>query len=156
MALRTAISNFALLALLLPLSLPLPLAIAQVQNHGACREADLARMCQTSLPEGFTFLKRFLANGQPTAQEFSYVFSKDTEYAISFCTAEGKPAAIKLTLYDAYHNPIFTNYDKKTKSYHQAVGYVSQSTGVVHLKLEPEQGVQPCLLVNIGFKTGVD
>lgn len=135
----------------------MPLALAQVQSVGTCRESDLVRMCQTSLPDGFTFLKRFLASSQPNAQEFSYVFSKDTEYAISFCTAEGKPVAVKMTLYDAYHNPIFNNFDKKTKSYHQVVGYASQSTGVVHLKLEPAQpGVQPCMLVNVGFRSGVE
>lgn len=144
MALRTA---FPLLALLLVLNI----SLAQV----ACREADLARVCQTSLPEGFTFLKRFLSTG-PQAQEFSYVFSKDTEYALSFCTPEGKPANIKLTVMDANHRPIFSNYDKRSKTYHQAIGYLSQSTGVMVLHLEPEPGAPTCLLLNIGFKTGVE
>ncbi len=145
MALKTALP---LLALLLVLNM----ALAQT----SCREADLARMCQTALPDGFTFLKRFLTTNQPQAQEFSYVFSKDTEYAISFCTPEGQPLAVKLTLLDAYRNPIFTNYDKKSKTYYQAIGYVSQSTGVVHLKLEHEKPGQPCFLVNVGFKSGME
>lgn len=145
MALKTA---FPLLAF----SLGLNLALGQAQV--ACREGDLARMCQTALPDGFTFLKRFLAPSQAQTQEFSYVFSKDTEYAISLCTPEGRPADVKLTLMDSYRNPIFSNYDKKTKTYYQAIGYMSQSTGVFHLKLEHQKPGQPCMLVNIGFKTG--
>lgn len=74
------------------------------QAEAQCNASQYAQDCIGKLGDGYTFLKSFQIDGQGGGKpkvEYSYVFSKDTQYTIRICTDGSDTDGIKVTLYDA-------------------------------------------------------
>ena len=125
-------------------------------------EAQMAAQCDDASAAGYTTLKTFLVELGAGSQEHSYILSKDTEYLFSLCTGAtaASESGITFTLLDAYYQPLLSNFDKKTKKHMAKIGYYSQSTGVVHFKIEHQTAKksakaklgQYCGVLNLSFR----
>jgi hypothetical protein len=107
--------------------------------------------CVSKLNGGYTFLKGYqMNNGSPKA-EYSYVFSKETNYMLAMCGKDGGSQNIAVTLYDSSNKQIATNFDKKSGKYYPAIIYNCKSTGIYYIKFISE--VTPeCFTGVLAFK----
>lgn len=118
-----------------------------------CNAGQYADACISELGEGFTFLKSFQIDGQGGNKqkvEYSYVFSKDTNYTIKICAPGGETDGIKVTLYDA-------NRTKKGSSYingslYRGFTYACPATGIYYITFEFEGSTNYCGGSVLGFK----
>ena len=89
--------------------------------------------CVAKLTGGYTFLKSYQIDKTCEQAEFSYVFSKDTNYMLSMCNKDGTQNIV-VNLYDANKKEIATNFDKKSGKFYPAIVYGCRSTGIYYIK----------------------
>ena len=66
--------------------------------------------------------------------EYSYVFSKSTNYMLVVCNADGTSKDVEVTLYDSQRKLLASNYDKTSNKYYGAIVYNCQTTGIFYIK----------------------
>jgi len=126
------------------------------QAKAQCNAGQYAESCISELGDGYTFLKSFQIDGrggQQTKVEYSYVFSKDTNYTIKICSPGGPAGTtdgIKVTLYDS-------NRTKKGSSYVngsllKGFTYPCPATGIYYITFEFEGSSNFCGGSVLGFK----
>src|SRR5690606_36719483 len=75
-----------------------------------CNSETLSSQCIPKLASGFNFLKSYkVERGGKEYVEYSYVFTKGTQYMINICGSEQNPDGIIVTLYDSKRNMVATN-----------------------------------------------
>lgn len=118
-----------------------------------CNTDGFTEQCLSSLEDGFTFLKSFKVDGQGGSKdkvEFSYVFSKDTDYYINICTGSASIDGIKVTLYDSNRKMVGTNY--ANGKFFGAVKYPCSATGIYYITFTFEGSSNHCGGSVLGFK----
>lgn len=109
--------------------------------------------CVQKISTGYTFLKTYKMEQIGTETEYSYVFSKDTNYMIAVCSSSGVDATVKVTLYDSARKEIASNFDKKSNKLYSVIAYQSKATGIYYLKYTPMgQNKTDCCVSVLGFK----
>ncbi len=109
--------------------------------------------CIQKFSDGYTFLKTYKMEQIGTETEYSYVFSKETNYMIAVCSSSGPEATVKVTLYDATRKEVASNFDKKSNKLYSVIAYQCKSTGIYYLKYTPvNQKVSECCVSVLGFK----
>lgn len=83
--------------------------------------------------------------------EYSYVFSKETNYMLVTCNKEGSSNNIVVTLLDSSKKPIASNYDASNDKYYSAIAYNCKATGVYYLKYT-FKGKPGCCVSVLAFK----
>ena len=122
-------------------------------GHAQCNTNTLVDECSGKLND-FTFLKSYKlteadANGEV---EFSYVFSKDTKYFLSFCDGSGGTPEIEVKLLDKNKKMIATNYLKKSGKYYPGIAYNCSATGIYYMSYKINNPSSKCSVSVIGFK----
>jgi hypothetical protein len=125
------------------------LALAQ------CDEKKLDESCKGQMTEGFTFIKSFtidpvkMENGK---LEYSYIFSKDTQYVLALCSMADKSGKdVAVALYDNNRNLLFNSAENKNEPLKKLI-YKCQTTGVHYLSFTFLNEKASCHQAQIGFK----
>ncbi len=102
-----------------------------------CDPENFIDKCNAKLAEGYTFLKSYSVEGAKATDskvEYSYVFSKDTNYLLTLCgNGSDMPANMVVTLYDSNRKKLASSYDKDNKRYLPAIGIRIAATGIYYL-----------------------
>jgi hypothetical protein len=102
--------------------------------------------CVAKVNGGYTFLKSYQIQISATGGkvEYSYVFSKETNYMLMMCNGGTNQSTI-VTLYDSNRKLIATNYDKVNNKVFPAIVYSCKATGIYYMTFsfldKPECGV---------------
>src|SRR5438045_6086189 len=87
------------------------LGLGKVQAQ--CNPDNLANECIPKLQSGFNFLKSYKVDGEGGAKEkieYSYVFTKGTQYMINLCSGSGSSTdGIVVSLFDSGRNKVATS-----------------------------------------------
>jgi len=118
-----------------------------------CGADAKANACISTLQNGFTFLKTFKVDGQAGARpkvEYSYVFSKDTQYFLNICNDGEDTDGIVVTMYDSKRQMISTNYNNG--KYYPALVYPCNATGIYYITFTFQESQNYCGGSVLGFK----
>lgn len=133
------------------LNLAFLLLLATVSN-AQCNPDGLAPACNAKLGD-FTFIKNYkidpakVVNG---VSEFSYVFSKDTQYFLSVCDGKSDSPKIEITLMDSNKKPLATNVDGG--KYYPGIAYKCTTTGIYYMSFNVSSAAEKCAVSALGFK----
>jgi hypothetical protein len=122
-------------------------------SNAQCSAADQANGCISSLQNGFTFLKTFKVDGHAGAKpkvEYSYVFSKDTEYFLNICNDGEGTDGIIVTMYDSKRQMVSTNFYKG--KFYPDLTYPCNATGIYYLTFTFQESQNHCGGSVLGFK----
>jgi hypothetical protein len=106
--------------------------------------------CVAKVNEGYTFLKTYQIQKVGDQMEYSYVFSKETNYMLVMCNGGGTQNII-VNLYDANRKLIATNYDKVNNKIFPAIVYKCQATGIYYMRFSFLDKPECCVSV-LAFK----
>ena len=109
------------------------LIFGTIQGKAQCNSSEFSQKCITKVQDGFTFLKSFEINPDKMSRdkiEYSYVFSKDTNYFLNVCS-EGDDNGIIVTIYDANRKVASTNY--VNNKFFPAIVFSCKSTGIYYI-----------------------
>lgn len=123
------------------------------QSNAQCDAESQAQSCVTKLKDGFTFLKTFKINGQGGAKnkvEYSYVFSKDTQYFLNICAPGENTDGIVVTMYDSKRQVVSTNYNNG--KYYPGIVYPCNATGIYYITFTFKESTSYCGGSVLGFK----
>ncbi|GHN00266.1 hypothetical protein WSM22_17550 [Cytophagales bacterium WSM2-2] len=123
------------------------------QGPKPCNPDGFASECIPKLSTGFNFLKSYKIDGEGGAKdkiEFSYVFTKGTQYMINLCTGETPPDGIVLTMFDSSRNRVITN--KVNGQVLTAISYACNATGIYYLQYTFDGSANKCGGSVVGFK----
>ncbi|MEM7550002.1 MAG: hypothetical protein AAF363_10015 [Bacteroidota bacterium] len=118
-----------------------------------CNAQSYSEECIGKLPSGFTFLKSFQVDGQGGAKskvEYSYVFSKDTQYSINICADGESTDGIVVSMYDSNRRRVMTNYIDG--NFYDGVQYPCKATGIYYITFTFEGSSKFCGGSVLGFK----
>src|SRR6478735_9711056 len=88
--------------------------------------------CVAKVNGGYTFLKSYQIATTGDKVEYSYVFSKETNYMLMMCNGGTNQNTI-VTLYDSNRKLIATNYDKVNNKIFPAIVYQCKATGIYYM-----------------------
>ncbi len=130
----------------------LSIGLSSYYMYADCTSEAFIDTCTGKL-KGFAFLKAYKVNskqakgGKPI--EYSYVFSKNTNYMLSVCNGEGGNMVVNL--YDKNRRLLATSFDKRTNKNYPALIYRCTATGVYYISFEFSGG-EGCGASVLGFK----
>jgi hypothetical protein len=107
--------------------------------------------CVAKLSNGYTFLKTYQMEQVGAQTEYSYVFSKDTNYMLVLCHKDGSTELAIVTLYDSNRKEIASNVEKKTGKRFPAIAYNCKATGIYYMKFTFSEASECCVSV-LAFK----
>lgn len=114
-----------------------------------CMDEKLKASC-SSLLNSYIFVKSFKVNTGST--EYSYVFSRGTNYVITVCDEAEANNKMVVELYDRAHKLVASSFDKKTGKQYAKIGYQCSATGVYYMKYSFKGGKPSCGVSVLGFK----
>src|SRR5262245_21618110 len=79
---------------------------------GQCDTETLTNACIPKLAAGFNFLKSYKIDSEGGAKdkvEYSYVFTKGTQYMINLCAAGNATDGLVVSLFDSNRNKVATS-----------------------------------------------
>jgi hypothetical protein len=118
--------------------------------NAQCNSETLSSQCIPKLASGFNFLKSYkVERGGKEYVEYSYVFTKGTQYMINICGSEQNPDGIIVTLYDSKRNMVATN--KVKDQYINAIAYPCNATGIYYIQYTFDES-SGCGGSALGFK----
>lgn len=114
-------------------------------------KCDTDNMLEQVVPslQPYNFMKKFDVTEKKT--EYSYVFSRDSEYKIMVAN-NGKDVKLILNLYDRNKKLISSNYLKSNKKIYPSVTYKCSATGVYYMESFFEDEKEGCGINVLGFK----
>ena len=121
--------------------------------NAQCAADAQANACISKLQDGFTFLKTFKVDGQGGAKakiEYSYVFSKDTQYFLNICSGGADTDGIVVTMYDSKRQMVSTNYNKG--KFYPGLIYPCNATGIYYITFTFQDSQNHCGGSVVGFK----
>ena len=120
---------------------------------GQCESDEFLDECAAPLGS-HTFIKSFNTkiNSKKEAKvEYSYVFSKGSEYMIILCDQKKAGNRMILNLYDRNHQLIASSYNRKTKKHYPDMAYPCSATGVYYIESSFEGSEGGCGVIILGF-----
>jgi len=119
---------------------------------GQCNADTFSNACIPKLGEGFNFLKSYKIDGESGAKdkvEYSYVFTKGTQYMINLCASGNSPDGIVVSLFDSNRNKVASS--KINGQLVSAIAYPCNATGIYYIQYTFDGGSK-CGGSALGFK----
>lgn len=127
--------------------------IASVGLNGQCNSDGFATACIPKLASGgFNFLKSYKVDGDGGKEkvEYSYVFTKGTQYMINLCANGAATDGIVVTIYDSGRNTVATS--KINGQIVNAIAYPCNATGIYYITYTFDGSSGKCGGSALGFK----
>jgi len=118
-----------------------------------CNPDNFANACIPKLASGFNFLKSYKVDGEGGAKdkvEYSYVFTKGTQYMINLCANGAATDGIVVTLFDSGRNKVATS--KINGQFISAIAYPCNATGIYYIQYTFDGSGDKCGGSALGFK----
>jgi hypothetical protein len=118
-----------------------------------CNPDNFANACIPKLASGFNFLKSYKVDGEGGSKdkvEYSYVFTKGTQYMINLCANGSATDGIVVTLFDSGRNKVATS--KINGQFISAIAYPCNATGIYYIQYTFDGSADKCGGSALGFK----
>lgn len=116
-----------------------------------CDSDNLANSCIPKLASGFNFLKSYKVDGQTKEKvEYSYVFTKGTQYMINLCANGSATDGIVVNIFDKERNKVATS--KINGQFISAIAYPCNATGIYYIQYTFDEPSAHCGGSALGFK----
>jgi hypothetical protein len=118
---------------------------------GQCNADALSTQCIPKLASGFNFLKSYkIEKGGKEYVEYSYVFTKGTQYMINICSPGTNTDGIVVSLYDSNRNRVASS--KVSGQFISAIAYPCNTTGIYYIQYTFDGSTSYCGGSALGFK----
>ncbi|MEQ8423071.1 MAG: hypothetical protein RIA63_00075 [Cyclobacteriaceae bacterium] len=120
---------------------------------GQCDSESLSNACIPKLTGGFNFLKSYKIDGDGGAKdkvEYSYVFTKGTQYMINLCAGGNGPDGLVVSLFDSQRNKVASS--KVNGQFISAIAYPCNATGIYYIQYTFDGSATYCGGSALGFK----
>ena len=130
--------------------------IATLTSSDAVAQCDseaFSNACIPKLASGFNFLKSYKLDSESGAKdkiEFSYVFTKGTQYMINLCAGGAATDGVVVSLYDAKRNKLASS--KVNGEFVSAIAYPCNATGIYYIQYTFDGPSAKCGGSALGFK----
>jgi hypothetical protein len=125
--------------------------LSTLEVLGQCNSETLSTQCIPKLATGFNFLKSYkVEKGGKEFVEYSYVFTKGTQYMINICAAGTNTDGIVVSLYDSNRNKVASS--KFNGQFLSAIAYPCNTTGIYYIQYTFDGSTQNCGGSALGFK----
>ncbi len=125
--------------------------LSTLEVIGQCNSEELSNMCIPKLSTGFNFLKSYkIEKGGKDYVEYSYVFTKGTQYMINLCAPGEGTDGIVVSLFDSNRNKVATS--KISGQYITAIAYPCNTTGIYYIQYSFDGSTNYCGGSALGFK----
>ncbi len=116
-----------------------------------CNAEALSTQCIPKLAAGFNFLKSYkVEKGAKDFVEYSYVFTKGTQYMINICAAGTSTDGIVVSLFDSNRNKVASS--KVNGQFISAIAYPCNTTGIYYIQYTFDGSTGYCGGSALGFK----
>ena len=116
-----------------------------------CNAETLSTQCIPKLASGYNFLKSYkIEKGGKEYVEYSYVFTKGTQYMINLCAPGENANGIIVTLEDSERNKVASS--KVDDQYITAIAYPCNKTGIYYIRYTFDDTTGACGGSALGFK----
>ncbi|MFN7492418.1 MAG: hypothetical protein ACK5RG_05840 [Cyclobacteriaceae bacterium] len=129
------------------------ISVSTIDLNGQCNPDNFANACIPKLASGFNFLKSYKVDGEGGAKdkvEYSYVFTKGTQYMINLCANGAATDGIVVTLFDSGRNKVATS--KINGQFISAIAYPCNATGIYYIQYTFDGSAGKCGGSALGFK----
>jgi len=125
--------------------------LSALEVIGQCNSEALSTACIPKLSAGFNFLKSYkIEKGGKEFVEYSYVFTKGTQYMINICSGGDSVDGIVVSLYDSNRNKVASS--KINGQFISAIAYPCNTTGIYYIQYTFDGSTQNCGGSALGFK----
>ncbi len=125
--------------------------LSTLEVIGQCNSEELSNKCIPKLSTGFNFLKSYkIEKGGKDYVEYSYVFTKGTQYMINLCAPGEGTDGIVVSLFDSKRNKVATS--KISGQYITAIAYPCNTTGIYYIQYSFDGSTNYCGGSALGFK----
>ena len=126
--------------------------IATTSLNGQCNSDGFATACIPKLASGFNFLKSYKVDGDGGKDkvEYSYVFTKGTQYMINLCANGAATDGIVVTIFDSDRNKVASS--KINGQIVNAIAYPCNATGIYYITYTFDSAGGKCGGSALGFK----
>lgn len=118
-----------------------------------CNPDDFTTACIPQLQAGYNFLKSYKIDGEGGAKtkvEYSYVFTKGTQYYINLCANGTATDGIIVSLFDSNRNEVAST--KVGNQLIKAIQYPCNATGIYYITYTFDKSTAYCGGSALGFK----
>jgi hypothetical protein len=118
-----------------------------------CNPDNFANACIPKLASGFNFLKSYKVDGEGGNKEkveYSYVFTKGTQYMINVCANGSSTDGIVVTLFDSGRNKVGSS--KINGQFVSGITYPCNATGIYYIQYTFDGSASKCGGSALGFK----
>jgi hypothetical protein len=116
-----------------------------------CNAETLSTSCIPKLATGFNFLKSYkIEKGGKEFVEYSYVFTKGTQYMINICAGGTATDGIVVSLFDSNRNKVASS--KYNGQFLTAMTYPCNTTGIYYIQYTFDGSTGYCGGSALGFK----
>jgi hypothetical protein len=123
------------------------------ESMAQCDPEQYTNECIPRLGDGFNFLKSYKVDGEEGNKrkvEYSYVFTKGTQYMINLCANGEGTNGIVVSLYDSQRNLVASS--KYNNQFISAIAYPCNTTGIYYIQYTFEDAADYCGGSALGFK----
>jgi hypothetical protein len=125
--------------------------LSTLEVIGQCNSETLSTQCIPKLATGFNFLKSYkIEKGGKEFVEYSYVFTKGTQYMINICASGTATDGIVVSLYDSNRNKVASS--KINGQFISAIAYPCNTTGIYYIQYTFDGSTTNCGGSALGFK----
>jgi len=125
--------------------------LTAVEVVGQCNADALSSQCIPKLAQGFNFLKSYkIEKGAKDVVEYSYVFTKGTQYMINICAPGQNTDGIVVSLFDSNRNKVASS--KVNGQFISAIAYPCATTGIYYIQYSFDGSTSYCGGSALGFK----
>ncbi|MDX1628006.1 MAG: hypothetical protein R3345_04860 [Fulvivirga sp.] len=121
--------------------------------NAQCNSEQYTEECIPKLASGFNFLKAYKIDGKGGAKtkvEYSYVFTKGTQYMINVCATGESTDGIVVSLFDSNRNKVASS--KVNGQFISAIAYPCNTTGIYYIQYTFDNSTEFCGGSALGFK----
>jgi hypothetical protein len=127
------------------------LVLSALDVIGQCNSDALSSQCIPKLATGFNFLKSYkIEKGGKEYVEYSYVFTKGTQYMINICSPGTSTDGIVVSLFDSNRNKVASS--KINGQFISAIAYPCNTTGIYYIQYTFDGSTSYCGGSALGFK----
>ena len=126
------------------------IAFSTLEVIAQCNSEAFSNQCIPKLASGFNFLKSYkIEKGAKEFVEYSYVFTKGTQYMINICAANNTDGIV-VSLYDSNRNKVASS--KINGQFISAIAYPCNTTGIYYIQYTFDGSTGYCGGSALGFK----
>jgi hypothetical protein len=121
--------------------------------YGQCSSEELGKACIPKLTAGFNFLKNYKIESSGQGKdivEYSYVFTKGTQYMINVCSSVSSQEDVIIILLDSQRNQVASSQLKDQVL--TGLTYACNSTGIYYIQYSFKNGTAVCSGSALGFR----